>query len=67
MLNIMGMISLYKIADITAQESYTIMKGYQLKGQKPRPCRPSGSILMVCIGTIGKCQVINEHVHLTSK
>ncbi|WP_252320358.1 MULTISPECIES: restriction endonuclease subunit S [Symbiopectobacterium] len=49
-----------KPADITAQGVIYDNEGLSIKGaENLGRVAPSGSILMVCIGTIGKCQVIN--------
>lgn len=50
-----------KPADITAQGVIYDNEGLSIKGAETLGrVAPSGSILMVCIGTIGKCQVINR-------
>ncbi|WP_437216173.1 restriction endonuclease subunit S [Pectobacterium sp. LFLA-215] len=49
-----------KPADITTQGVIYDNEGLSIKGaEKLGRVAPSGSILMVCIGSIGKCQVIN--------
>lgn len=50
-----------KPGDITAQGVIYNNEGLSIKGaQNLGRIAPSGSILMVCIGTIGKCQIINR-------
>lgn len=50
-----------KPADITAQGVIYDNEGLSIKGAETLGrVAPSGSILMVCIGTIGKCQIINR-------
>lgn len=50
-----------KPADITAQGVIYDNEGLSIKGRDSLGrLAPSGSILMVCIGTIGKCQIINR-------
>lgn len=50
-----------KPADITAQGVIYDNEGLSIKGaENLGRIAPSGSILMVCIGTIGKCQVIDR-------
>lgn len=50
-----------KPADITAQGVIYDNEGLSIKGSENLGrVAPSGSILMVCIGTIGKCQIINR-------
>ncbi|HAT4916736.1 TPA: restriction endonuclease subunit S [Serratia marcescens] len=50
-----------KPADITAQEVVYNNEGLSVQGADSLGrVAPIGSILMVCIGTIGKCQIINR-------
>ncbi|CAI0772100.1 EcoKI restriction-modification system protein HsdS [Serratia liquefaciens] len=50
-----------KPADITAQGVIYDNEGLSIKGAETLGrVAPGGSILMVCIGTIGKCQIINR-------